>query len=411
MFTARLSVMGKWFLQLINIMAINAIFYDNQSRQITDEQLCRDILRVAPMRVANDVMGISNINMFAKYKPVRKSAPSYVRYSDYWKADDGMCGINIPLVPNLAAVLTANWSYVRPRSGMGSNEPAIVSDFYYWGRYNYAAIPFLAPYPFQYEYEHLSGASFTVFFSNMTEQVGDDNLKMSDVPFLANKYLAVCIGNTLADNRVVTSAGTIGQGYNSVTVSAEWMRLVGIGTHNIYHFLTTERHTEGSQEAVVGIYPVYKDAAHPNPQKVTIEPYSSKLEFTWITQYTTSWKGTLRNIEDTYANPTPMPLLIFFPITAVNKTDYEITEFFSQMYVDISYANGLTHSSQLNYLYDSNWNSDVSVKVPERTSKLYYLGVDISFFPYTGDTYMTFFSFRFKRAGGFGNCNINLIYQ
>lgn len=377
-------------------MAINAIFYDNQSRQITYEQLCRDILRVTPMRVANDVMGISNINMFAKYKPVRKSAPSYVRYSDYWKADDGMCGINIPLVPNLAAVLTANWSYVRPRSGMGSNEPAIVSDFYFFGRYKWNATPFLCPSSFPREYEYQLNVPFEVDFSNMTAGVGDDNLKMSDVPFLANKYLAVCIGNSLNYDNVVTANATIGNGGTSVTLSAGYMARLNPGKHKIYHFMTTERKPEGVAEPIRYIYPVYSDSTHPNPQVLDVVYYSTKMKFSAITKYTTSFRGTLRDVataSNVYHNG-----FIYFQVTVSNPTNATITEYLENMLVNTNYAENLYDTRRLKDLLNANWTSQVLISLPAYGSAVYYLQADTSFFPATGAEHRTNFSFRIKNA-------------
>lgn len=80
------------------------------------------------------------INKWAKYKPVRYNF-SDNRPSDWWKAQDGNCGLNVPVYTTIEALITAiknntaMWNYMPPRGG--SSEPFRLGDY---RGYNHNAI-------------------------------------------------------------------------------------------------------------------------------------------------------------------------------------------------------------------------------------------------------------------------------
>lgn len=90
-----------------------------------------------------------NINMWAKYKPIRLSSKSTLNYPDWWKGTDGKCGIGIDTFDELGSATSPSqntflyllkngqlpWTYNRPRGG-AYNEPFRMTDFI---NYNAAA--------------------------------------------------------------------------------------------------------------------------------------------------------------------------------------------------------------------------------------------------------------------------------
>lgn len=72
------------------------------------------------------------INKWAKYKPVRYNF-SDNRPSDWWKAADGNCGLNIPIYTTIEALITdvknnvTMWDYMPPRGS--ASEPYRIGDY------------------------------------------------------------------------------------------------------------------------------------------------------------------------------------------------------------------------------------------------------------------------------------------
>ena len=81
----------------------------------------------------------TNINMYAKFKPVKFASAAPDRNADWWKAQDGYCGLIPARVQTLtsANLMSAKWEYAKPTGG--AQEPYRLADF---GGYNHTGIPF-----------------------------------------------------------------------------------------------------------------------------------------------------------------------------------------------------------------------------------------------------------------------------
>lgn len=90
----------------------------------------------------------SNINKWSKFKPVRYAqvAPNRGAGANWWQAQDGNCGLNIPNYPSMPAMFSAlrsgvtMWNYLQP--GGGASQPFRLADF---AGYEHAAKPPLVP--------------------------------------------------------------------------------------------------------------------------------------------------------------------------------------------------------------------------------------------------------------------------
>lgn len=119
------------------------------------------------------------INKWAKYKPVRR--PWMDERSEYWKADDGGCGITLPVYTAPGTLTSgflkdlfagATWPYSPPTGGDAS--PFRALDF---NGYNHKAImPFSATLPDKVYLD--SNNSFQVQVEQTT--VASDNIALSD---------------------------------------------------------------------------------------------------------------------------------------------------------------------------------------------------------------------------------------
>lgn len=77
----------------------------------------------------------SNINKWSKYKPVRYNsvAPNRGVGADWWRANDGNCGLNVPNYTTMSALFTAlrsgaiMWDYLPPLGTTG--QPCRLADF------------------------------------------------------------------------------------------------------------------------------------------------------------------------------------------------------------------------------------------------------------------------------------------
>ena len=158
--------------------------------------------------------------MWAKFKPVRKAFDLSARPADWWKADDGWCGLNIAnaLVSESTDVAGIQnkftndgkngWTYNRPRGG--ASEPFRQLDF---DGYHHLATPFVSGYNMPYKWAKDALGNFDVSF-RVTIAGADDAefLSFKDLP-LENYYLGIAfIGEQ--NNKVyrLTNPNVIGDG-------------------------------------------------------------------------------------------------------------------------------------------------------------------------------------------------------
>lgn len=68
------------------------------------------------------------VNKYSKYKPVRLNSTNTSGNSDWYKAQDGNCGFEIPLQTYPEESASKEWKYLKPR-GIANNEPYRLGDF------------------------------------------------------------------------------------------------------------------------------------------------------------------------------------------------------------------------------------------------------------------------------------------
>lgn len=184
----------------------------------------------------------SRINKWSKYKPVRYNnvAPNRGVGADWWRAENGNCGLNIPNYPTLAALFTAlragtvMWDYLPPLGTTG--QPCRLADF---GGYEHAAQPPLVPIVLDSEYY----ASFGTLDTSLSLRVQSQyELTVDDLGYtynLGQMYFGVAIckkGTSGYKYRTQGTAISAGQGGAlDISISSE------LGTYEVVYFLADEK--------------------------------------------------------------------------------------------------------------------------------------------------------------------------
>ncbi len=178
-----------------------------------------------------------NINKWAKYKPVRYNSVNINRLSEsWWRAQDGNCGLNIPVYPNIAAMFTAlrnntvMWDYLKPSGG--ATQPFRIADF---GGYEHTAQPPFVPQQLNSTYYRTLGIIGTAL--DLRPQSSNE-LSVSDLGSAYNlgaMYFGVALcqqgtsGYKYMTQNITMSAG--GGGGLDIPISSE------LGTYEVVYFL------------------------------------------------------------------------------------------------------------------------------------------------------------------------------
>lgn len=234
-----------------------------------------------------------NINMFAKYKPVKNN--SVTPGADYWKANNGQCGIVIPQLSNdLSDFTTKVWTYDRPRgNNIVAGEHLRVNDFFYYGKYNKNAQP-----PIKAEnYNKLvvnpeaSTAGLRVGFNLRNYDSGSpasSNLTAAEIGVVERCYIAVAIvpvGGTQPDPRKTQTAITMINAYQRVDIDFTHDTLLSLanGEYDLCLFLADKsKHYGEYPVAGTSFYPFPTTNSVPNRIKMKVE--SSLLFFLNVSQ-------------------------------------------------------------------------------------------------------------------------------
>ena len=184
----------------------------------------------------------SRINKWSKYKPVRYNNVAPIRGvgADWWRAQDGNCGLNIPSYPTMPALFTAlrggtlMWDYLPPLGTAG--QPCRLADF---GGYEHAAQPPLVPIVLDSEYY----ASFGTLGTSLSLRVQSQyELTVDDLGYtynLGQMYFGVAIckkGTSGYKYRTQGTAISAGQGGAlDISISSE------LGTYEVVYFLADEK--------------------------------------------------------------------------------------------------------------------------------------------------------------------------
>lgn len=213
----------------------------------------RDTLNANGGKVSNELASFftpsANIQMWAKFKPVRKG-DDFTDMS-FYKAEDGNCGFAIKstthpaLIEELLDGEMNGWEYQLPR-GKEYNEPFRLGDF---RKYNPTAERMF----FDYEVPSKVNASTVLSVQIVVAQDSSSDrtyLIPADLE-IGNCYFGAYIAGTNA-NFVKTSANTIGSGSGSV--SFDISELSSTATYTVYPFLCTRKIETQTKVLVEGTY-------------------------------------------------------------------------------------------------------------------------------------------------------------
>lgn len=273
---------------------------------------------------SNSVNALCNnykINKWSKFKPVRYDnvAPNRGVGADWWRANDGNCGLSIPNYPTMSELFTAlragtvMWDYLPPLGTAG--QPCRLADF---GGYEHSAQPFFVPMQLNSIYFSSLGIMGTALDLRVP---GPNELSVSD---LGNTYnlgsmyygVAICkqgtTGYKYMTQNITMSSG--GGGGIDVPISNE------LGNYEVvYFFAAAEKLSFSDPDKVNTFIPI------PNAmQIVTIEnsPILVLVSGTWISS-TSNWEVVIENKSNMQIALTGCSLKIRYG----DNTEFEPLEF------------------------------------------------------------------------------------
>lgn len=223
---------------------------------LTTTGITTTIVKNAIGEATNNIGNIcrnSNINKWSKYKPVRYSDVAPNRSgSNWWKANDGNCGLNIPNYSTLAAMFTAlrnniiMWDYLKPSGG--ATQPFRIADF---GGYEHSAQPPLVPLQLNNTYYRTLGTMGTALDLRVQSSNELSINDLGDTYNLGNMYFGVALcqqgtsGYKYMTESITMSAG--GGGIN-VPISSE------LGTYEVVYFLAQNKKLSFSDPDIVNTF-------------------------------------------------------------------------------------------------------------------------------------------------------------
>lgn len=213
-----------------------------------------------------------NINMFAKYKPVKKNSVS--PDANFWKADNGDCGVLIPQLKSLSEIGVVNWSYDRPRGhNIVAGEYLRVRDFYYYGNYDRGAIPAISSGQMaSIKYNKMRNADLEI--SIKYELGGASNspyLGLRDFANFTNWYAAVCIGKSANVGRSQTATSTLmNTDGDVIRIDKSHLATFANGDYNIYYYLRSEPCNFNDPDGKAMLKPIYHGMGYLNPVPLRI---------------------------------------------------------------------------------------------------------------------------------------------
>lgn len=275
------------------------------------------------------------INLSAKFKPVKRSGA--VRTPDFWRANDGNCGIVIPVLEQLSEIGSRNWIYDRPKGGVDTTvEPNFMNDYYFFGRYNHYATPIISSgYESAIRWNRLVDDTLTLTARYNHAMEGSTVLGIEDIPNLSSRFYAVAIGNSEPDAARAKSAElTLGAGGVSLKLTTQDISNMPVGRTNLWFFLAAQCVYPGEPDAVYGKYAILSDARYLNPVPLeVVEESPVTATFLRIRNKLGAWVGfgsvvavqedTLTLVEVQFTNVTSQPADIkvegFSTVTTANR--------------------------------------------------------------------------------------------
>lgn len=212
-----------------------------------------------------------DINMFSKHKPVKNN--SVTPGEDYWKANNGQCGIVIPQLSNdLSDFTTKVWTYDRPRgNNIVAGEHLRVNDFFYYGKYNKNAQPVIASgYKNTIEWNVFTSQSLSLSTYVGASYPGSPSLGLSDIPLIANMYLSVSVGDTPQMGNSKSADTTLSQGGTTVAFTAREMSRFSSGQTKLWFFISLFKLEWDNAQMASTYYPIYNGHGFMNPVPLKI---------------------------------------------------------------------------------------------------------------------------------------------
>ena len=218
-----------------------------------------------------DLTRSTSINPWAKYKPVRSTFALGSRPSDWWKGDDGWCGLDVSEAKVSSTTDVSNiilkfsldkkngWKHAAPRSGVDDSR---MLDF---AGYNHNAQPFVGSFTLPNRWAQDITDLVPVYFTLTEDVSGADYLTYYDLP-LSNMYLGVALVNTDDNSKIYrcTNETTIENSGFNVEFSAKY---IDEGTYDVYPFISDRIMPLGTNDSsylAANIYTV------PNVSKKTL---------------------------------------------------------------------------------------------------------------------------------------------
>lgn len=250
----------------------------------------------------------AKINVWSKHKPVIYSKTfcqdfnqSAINYdANWWKAEDGNCGLNPKVLNNFSEVVENTdgemngWVYKIPN---GTNlQPRRVGDFA--GYYSKAEPPI---YNMRVTPSQVASGSSTGVSISSSVRVGTDTqrLTFADFPNLKDYYFGVyCVGKSRGYIARATSNSIISTGNASVDISTS--KLVE-DTYSVYPFLAEKQVSQTDANEFMTLYTLpnlkvqeFKIVNEAELYYVTVRASISDNKVSWTVSFTVQEGGTTK---------------------------------------------------------------------------------------------------------------------
>lgn len=249
------------------------IYTDVNGNTLNETELCNSIGVPVPNDLRMLISDYTPINMFAKFKPVKRALVNGKRDSQYWRANNGNCGIIVPPLNSLNDIGVTNWKYDPPRGGLNENEPNVLSDFYFYGRYNQYASPVVCSGETEMiVHNKFNNADLSLSLRFQPSYEGASGIGIGDIANIQNMYAAVSLTDTTpADNTTQTSVATISKPYGDrIIFQKAKINSLKDGYYNLYYYLRGQPRNYGDGGQGSEIKPMYHGLGYLNPVPLRI---------------------------------------------------------------------------------------------------------------------------------------------
>lgn len=210
----------------------------------------------------------ANIDVWSKKKPVIFNNPFPNINSEWWKANDGNCGLEIKRINDYTELPTLyngftddlnGWVYQLPLGG--ANEPFRLGDF---AGYNPKAYPPFSNFTVPNQVSKKE-STFLITFNVVAS--GEHQLSLSDFTLLKDCYLGAYIKNDVTSSFQRATSNSVNA--TDITFSTNGFN---VGKYTVYPFLSSIRINQTDEDFVASFFTV------PNIKPIKIEFVDSVLQ-------------------------------------------------------------------------------------------------------------------------------------